>query len=63
MLVAEMILPLPVKSNYDYAVPELMRDRAQIGMRAVVTFGRNKMYTGVIRGLREEHAHENHWWR
>lgn len=54
LIIAEIILPVPVKSNFDYLVPPSLADRAAVGMRAVVTFGKSKMYTGVIKSLREE---------
>ena len=54
LIIAEIILPVPVKSNFDYLVPPDLADRAKVGMRAVVTFGKSKMYTGVIKSLREE---------
>ncbi|MEM0999586.1 MAG: primosomal protein N' [Bacteroidota bacterium] len=54
MVIAKIILPVPVKSNFDYLVPPALEERAEVGMRALVTFGRNKMYTGVIKSLREE---------
>ena len=53
MLLADVILPLPVKSNYTYKVPEDMADFAEPGMRVLVHFGKSKMYTGVIKALRE----------
>ncbi|MEM7041042.1 MAG: DEAD/DEAH box helicase family protein, partial [Bacteroidota bacterium] len=58
MLVAEIILPLPVKSNFDYRIPASLEAKAAVGMRALVTFGKSKMYTGVIAALKEEHEHE-----
>ncbi|HEX2901312.1 MAG TPA: hypothetical protein VHS96_16470, partial [Bacteroidia bacterium] len=51
-MVVEVILPVPVKSNFDYRVPPDQIDKAVVGMRVVVSFGRNKMYTGVIRRVR-----------
>ena len=54
MLVAEIILPLPVKSNYDYRVPDHLAASIAPGMRALVNFGKNKLYTGVVKSLREE---------
>ncbi len=62
-LVVEVILPVPVKSNFDYRVAPEHTDKAVVGMRVVVGFGKNKMYTGVIRKVRdaddpEENLHD-----
>lgn len=57
-LVAEVILPVPVKSNFDYRVPPDMADKAVVGMRVVVQFGRNKIYTGVIKRIRNADQEE-----
>jgi primosomal protein N' (replication factor Y) (superfamily II helicase) len=52
-IVVEVILPVPIKSNFDYRVPPTYASRAVVGMRVVVAFGRQKMYTGVIRRVRD----------
>ncbi|MFM2374921.1 MAG: hypothetical protein RLZZ165_17 [Bacteroidota bacterium] len=52
-LVVEVILPVPVKSEFDYRVRQEDADKAIPGMRVVVSFGRNKMYTGVVRRVRD----------
>ncbi len=57
-LVAEVILPVPVKSNFDYRVPPDQVDKAVPGMRVVVPFGRNKIYTGVIKRVRNADQEE-----
>lgn len=51
--VVEVILPVPVKSNFDYRVLPEDEAYAVVGMRVVVSFGKNKMYTGVIRRVRD----------
>lgn len=51
-LVAEVILPVPVKSNFDYRVSEKDAENASVGMRVIVPFGKNKMHTGVISKLK-----------
>lgn len=53
MLVAEVILPLPLKSNFDYRIPEDMNEHAAVGKRVLVVFGKQKIYTGVIKRLYE----------
>ncbi|MDX2285613.1 MAG: primosomal protein N' [Bacteroidia bacterium] len=52
-LIAEIILPLPVKSNFDYRIKHEDAQRAAPGMRVLVHFGKQKIYTGVIARLRE----------
>lgn len=56
--VAEVILPVPVKSNFDYAIPADFQEKAAVGMRVIVQFGKSKMYTGVIKRLYESDDHE-----
>lgn len=53
-LVAEVILPLAVKSNFDYRVPPGQEVLALTGMRVLVVFGKKKIYTGVIRKVYAE---------
>lgn len=52
-LVVEVILPVPVRSNFDYRVLPQYAHLAVVGMRVVVPFGKNKMYTAVIRRVRD----------
>lgn len=52
--IAEVILPLPVKSNYDYLLKDDQVSKAQTGVRALVAFGKRKIYTGVIHSVRED---------
>jgi len=56
--VAEVILPVPVKSNFDYKIPLDFLERLQVGSRVVVNFGRSKMYTGVVRRIHDLEDHE-----
>ena len=53
MLVAEIILPLPLKSNFDYRIPDDLKEQAEVGKRVLVVFGKQKIYTGVIKRLYE----------
>ncbi len=52
-LVAEVILPLPVRSNFYYQIKEPQSDQVKIGKRVLVNFGKSKIYTGVVRRLVE----------
>ena len=49
--IAELILPLAVKSNYQYLLNEEMAENASIGMRVLVNFGKSKIYTGIIKNI------------
>ncbi|MCF8218368.1 MAG: primosomal protein N' [Bacteroidales bacterium] len=52
-LFAEVLLPLPVKGTFTYRVPVDFREEAEVGKRAVVPFGRNKIYSGIIYRLHQ----------
>ena len=47
-LFVEVILPLAIAKNYTYRVPFDMNDKIAIGKRAVVQFGKSKLYTAII---------------
>ncbi len=53
--IAEVILPLPVKSNFHYLIKETQLAEAVVGKRVLVHFGKSKIYTGVIRAILEDH--------
>ena len=48
---AEVILPLPLPKVYTYSIPHSMVDKAIVGCRAEVVFGKNKRYAGIIKGI------------
>jgi len=50
-LFVEVILPLAISKNYTYRVPFEMNDTVAIGKRAVVQFGKSKLYTAIIAGI------------
>lgn len=50
-LFVEVILPLAIAKNYTYRVPYEMNDAVEIGKRAVVQFGKSKLYTAIIAGI------------
>ena len=52
--VAEIILPLALKSNFTYLPTKEQLPRLITGVRVLVNFGKNKIYTGVVRRLKEE---------
>jgi primosomal protein N' (replication factor Y) len=48
-LFADVILPLALRRTYTYLVPNNMADNLVAGMRVVVSFGKAKLYTAVVR--------------
>ena len=48
MLFADLILPVPLNGLFTYAIPPQLEGVARRGMRALVPFGRNKYYVGII---------------
>jgi len=57
-IIAEVILPLAVKSNFHYLIDESIASQAAMGKRVLVNFGKSKIYTGVIRRISEENQPE-----
>ncbi|MEL7161802.1 MAG: DEAD/DEAH box helicase, partial [Bacteroidota bacterium] len=48
---ADVILPLAIRQNYTFSVPEAYVPNLQTGLRVEVQFGRNKHYTGIVSKL------------
>ncbi|MBK8444408.1 MAG: primosomal protein N' [Sphingobacteriales bacterium] len=48
---AEIILPLALPQIYTFAVPAALQSAAQVGCRAEVPFGKQKVYAGLIARL------------
>lgn len=48
---AQVLLPLPLNATFTYRVPHEMTDRARVGFRVIVPFGRKRFYTGIIQAL------------
>lgn len=53
-LFAEVLLPLPVPGTFTYRMPYQMNGEAEPGRRVVVQFGRQKIYTGLIRSVHQK---------
>ena len=53
-LFAEILLPLPIPGTYTYRVPFELNQKAKVGQRAVVQFGKTKIMSGLIISLTEE---------
>ena len=47
----DVILPLPLQACFTYALPPEMDGQVQTGCRVVVSFGRKKFYTGIVRNV------------
>lgn len=50
-LFVEVILPLAIPRTYTYRVPATLNDFAEKGRRAVVQFGKSKIYTAIIHSV------------
>ncbi len=52
-LFADILLPLPVEGCFTYRVPFDLNGNIRVGQRAVVPFGRNRVYAGLVRNIHE----------
>ncbi|MEJ7558902.1 MAG: primosomal protein N' [Pedobacter sp.] len=50
-LFIEVVLPLSLAMNYTYRVPFDLNDQIAVGKRVVVQFGKNKIYTALIKAI------------
>jgi primosomal protein N' (replication factor Y) len=50
-LFIEVVLPLSLALNYTYRVPFELNDQVAVGKRVVVQFGKNKIYTALIKEI------------
>lgn len=50
-LFVEVVLPLSIAKTYTYRVPFELNDRIQIGRRLIVQFGKNKVYSAIIKSI------------
>lgn len=50
-LFADVIVPLAVPQLYTYRIPFDLNDAVGIGFRVIVQFGKNKLYTAIIRKI------------
>lgn len=55
----QVILPLAIAKAYTYRVPYALVDRMQVGSRAIVQFGKNRIYSAIIRSI-DDHAPERY---
>ena len=47
----EVILPLSLAKNYLYRIPFHLNDQIAVGKRVIVQFGKNKIYTALIKSI------------
>jgi len=47
----EVILPLAIAKTYTYRVPHELNDKIGIGVRVIVQFGRNKVYSAIVKDV------------
>ncbi len=52
-LYADLILPVPLNQVFTYHVPEDLAEFCTVGKRAVVQFGKRKVYSGIIYRVHE----------
>lgn len=45
---ADILLPLPLKGTFTYRVPQALNGRLEFGLRVIVPFGKNKLYSGLV---------------
>lgn len=53
-LFIEVVLPLSIAKTYTYRVPFELNDKIRIGVRVIVQFGRNKVYSAIIKSISME---------
>ncbi len=53
-LFAEILLPLPIPGTFTYRVPFELNQKAKLGQRAIVQFGKTKIMSGLIISLTTE---------
>jgi len=57
-LVAHVIVPLAAPKAYTYLVSDEMSEAIKVGMRVEVQFGRNKVYSGIVKALSHQDSTE-----
>ncbi|WEK20769.1 MAG: primosomal protein N' [Candidatus Pedobacter colombiensis] len=50
-LFVEVVLPLSLSKNYIYRVPFDLNEHIAVGKRVVVQFGKNKIYTALVKSI------------
>ncbi|SMG37448.1 replication restart DNA helicase PriA [Marivirga sericea] len=50
----QVLLPVPIPKTFTYRVPQKYEEFIQVGIRAIVPFGKKKIIAGVISAIHEE---------
>ncbi len=48
---ADILLPVPLKTTFTYGVPLEFQNDLLVGQRVEVSFGRGKMYSGIVKKI------------
>lgn len=51
---ANILLPLPLKATFTYGVPIELQEKIKVGQRVEVSFGRGKMYSGIVKKVHDQ---------
>ena len=49
----DLIIPIPIQKTFTYSVTQSEYEFLQKGMRVAVSFGKSKMYTGLVFNLHQ----------
>ena len=52
-LFADVILPVPIHRAFTYRIQFEMNDDVSVGLRVIVPFGKNKLYTAIVVNVHE----------
>lgn len=50
----DVILPLALANTYTYRIPVEWNDKIQVGVRVMVQFGKNKIYSAIVKQITKE---------
>ena len=48
---ADIIIPVSLPNLFTYFIPEELEESIFIGCRVIVPFGKNKLYTGIVKKI------------
>lgn len=51
---ADVIVPVAVPALFTYLIPENLRSEAEVGKRVVVQFGKQKIYSAIVRRIHDK---------
>lgn len=53
-LFVEVVLPLSIAKTYTYRIPFEWNDKIKVGVRVIVQFGKNKVYSAIVKTVSTE---------